>query len=68
MTGNEQVINVCITEGQPTENLVNETLEGLCGIAQAKTHAGEFEQPKGCSDSRLRDIGGLNRDLVVRPD
>ena len=67
-TGNEQIVDVGITEGQPTKNLVDETLEGLCSVAQAKRHSGEFEQPEGCTNSRFGNIGGLDRYLVVRPD
>ena len=63
-----QVIDVGITEGQPTKDLVNEPLESLCCVAQAKRHSSEFEQPKGCSDSCFGDVGGLHWDLMVCPD
>ena len=62
-TGNEQVIDVGITEGKPTKDLVNEPLEGLCCVAQAKRHSSEFKQPKGRSDSCFGDVGGLHWDL-----
>ena len=67
-TGNEQVIDVGITEGKPTKDLVNEPLGGLCCVEQAKRHSSEFEQPKGRSDSCFVDVGGLHWDLVVCPN
>ena len=35
-TGDEQVINVCKTKVEATEDFINEPLERLCGIAQPK--------------------------------
>ena len=42
-TGNEDVIKVCITVGEALQDLVDEPLEGLGCIDQAKWHASELE-------------------------
>ena len=40
-TGNPDVADVCITAVETIQDLVNEPLEGLGCIDQAKGHAGE---------------------------
>ena len=42
-TGNPNVVDVCITAGETIQDLVNEPLEGLGCIDQAKGHAGELK-------------------------
>ena len=47
------------------EELVNETLICLCGIAKTKWHLQKFKKSKlGCY-SCLGNIGGLHRDLMI---
>lgn len=55
-----------LTKSRPQSTLiVNEALEGLCCVTQAKWHPCKFKQPEGCGDSCLVDIQGFNWDLVV---
>ena len=66
--GNEQVIDVGITEGQALKDLVHEALKCLCCITQSKRHPKELEQTEGCRNCCLGDICWLDWDLVVRSD
>ena len=66
--GNQQVINVGITEGQASKDLVHEALKCLCCITQSKWHTKELKQTKGCRDCCLGDICWLDWDLVLLSD
>ena len=50
------------------EGAVHQPLEGLGGILQAQRHVEVLEEPEGCDDSRLGDVGGGDRHLVVARD
>ena len=66
--GDQQVVQVDKAEGQATQYLIHEALEGLRGVAKAKWHSNEFEEAKWCDDCGLGDVVRVHGDLVVRPD
>ena len=64
----EQVVQVDKAEGQATQYLIHEALEGLRGVAKAKWHSNEFEEAKWCDDCGLGDVVRVHGDLMIRPD
>ena len=64
-TGNKDIINVCVGERKTTENLVHESLKGLCCIPQAERHSHELKQTERCCDGGFWYIFGGYRNLVV---
>ena len=42
-TGNEDIVDVCVGEGDTSENLVHESLKCLRCVPQAKGHTHELE-------------------------
>ena len=66
--GNQKVIDIRKTEGQFRQDLINEALESLSGVAESERHAYKLEQTKGRSDSSLANVVGIDRNLVEGPD
>ena len=66
--GNQKVIDIRKTEGQFRQDLINEALESLSGVAESERHTYKLEQAKGRSDSSLANVVGMDRNLVVGPD
>ena len=67
-TGNEQVIQVGIAEGQAAKHLVNEALEGLSGVVETKGHVKKLKESKRCDYGSLRYVGWLYWDLMICSD
>lgn len=64
-TGNEDIINVCVGEGDTSEDVVHKSLKRLCCVSQAEGHAHKLEQAEWCCDGRLGNVDRVYRDLIV---
>ena len=65
VAGNEQVINVTVTERKATQYFIDESLKCLRSISETEWHP---EEPKRRRDSRLGDVLGWYQYLMIRSD
>jgi hypothetical protein len=62
---NEDVVQVREAEVESPQHLVHKLLERLSGVAQAEGHEGNLEKAEGSGYGGLRDIAGMNGNLVI---
>ena len=63
----QDITRVCEAAWESAENLVDEPLECLCSVDQAKRHPDKFEESKWGGDGCLRNVLQLHWNLVVCP-
>ena len=68
LAGNQDVVQVGIAAVETSKDLVNEPLETLGSVPQAKGHTGELEQPERHDHGRPGDVRGFHWNVVVCPD
>lgn len=64
----ENIVDVRVAKIKTAKNLVDESLESLRSVPQAKRHFQEFVHSERRSDRRLRDIVLRDRNLVICPN
>ena len=62
---NEQVVYVGVTERKSLGDMVDKSLECLRCVPEAERHAQIFIQAKRRNNCSLRDVGRLDRYLVI---
>ena len=67
-TDNQDDVNVRVTAGETIQDLVNEHLEGLGCIYQAKGHVVKLKYTERCSNGCLWDVLQCCRNLMVCPN
>ena len=63
-TSDEEIIDVGEDKWQATQDFINEALEGLGSIAEAKRHPHILIEPKRSDDSSLWDICRVDWNLM----
>ncbi len=62
--GNEDVVDTDVNTIQAMENMIQESLERLNGVTEAKWHPAKFKQTKRCCNGSFGNILGCDRNLV----
>ena len=58
------IVYVCVAEVLSSQDVIDKTLEGLCGIAEAESHKRKLEESEWRRNGRFRDVFFGDRYLV----